>query len=536
MVALYRPGPIELIPDYIKGKHGQRKITYLHPKLEPILKDTYGIAVFQEQVLQIAREIAGFTLGEADILRKAVGKKIRKLLLQQQRKFIDGAQKNGIKKEIAEKIFLFIEPFASYGFNRAHAACYGLIAYQTAYLKSHHPSEFMAALLSSEQTNIDKISVAITECERLKIKVLPPDVNESFVEFGVDKDTGNIRFALAAIKNVGEGAAQAIVEERQQNGLYQNLEDFSQRLTTQVLNKKIVESLGKAGALDRFGERNQMLAGVEEILKFAGKKSGGTAPQMALFGQTAEEQVGLGNIRLPMIDPASKKQRLSWEKELLGMYLTEHPLKEINHIINQKATPISDLSEEMTGHKVKVAGIITAVQKILTKAKEPMLFAWLEDLTSRTEILVFPKLLQKNNLIWQVDNIVLIEGNLNTKDGALKILADSVEELGHQTSLSMAHDSNDLTPNEQVLTVTLPKGSQKEILNQLKAVVTQFPGDVPLMLKIPLNGEYRVVKTKTKVKISPRLLYDLGQIVGQRNVKAEEGGNINSNFKPQNSK
>lgn len=314
MVALYRPGPIELIPEYIAGKHGRKKVSYLHPKLEPILADTYGIAVYQEQVLKIAREIAGFSLGEADILRKAVGKKIKKLLMEQELKFISGAVKNGVSRSIATKIFRFIEPFAEYGFNRAHATCYAKIAYQTAYLKTHFPQEYMAALLTSEQSNLEKLAVAITECEHMGIAVLPPNINESFVDFGVVTITQNIRFGLAAIKNVGVGVAQAIVEERKK-GPFKNLEDFLLRLGSKNLNKKVIEALTKAGALDNFGERNEILASMENILKFIssqGKEV--TRAQLGLFGQ---EDLSVLKLELEKIEPATKKTKTFLGKRAL---------------------------------------------------------------------------------------------------------------------------------------------------------------------------------------------------------------------------
>lgn len=501
MVALYRPGPMRLIPDYIAGKHG-KKVYYLHPKLEPILKRTYGIAVYQEQVLQIARDLAGFTLGEADILRKAIGKKIRKLLMKQEEKFVQGAIKNGVSKSIAAKLFHFIEPFAEYGFNRAHAACYAMIAYQTAYLKTHFPQEFMAALLTSEQNNLDKLSIATAEAERMKLKVLPPDVNESFVDFGVVKDTSNIRFGLAAIKNVGRAAAEAIYEERKNNGPFENLESFLKRLGTKILNKKIIEALAKAGALDRFGERNQILMNMENILKFlSGDRKTESSNQMGLFGKT---EVPMAVLRLAQIDAASKKQKLSWEKELLGMYVSEHPLKDYEDTLKTYARPISEISPQ-EGRSVKVAGIITTIQKILTRSKEPMLFATLEDTSGRTEILVFPKVLKKDLFIWRQDNIVLIEGQTNTKDGQLKIIARSIQEVN-------------LTTKNQQLNLLLPQNVSKVRLYQIKAVLENYPGEIPVILKIAQNGSFKEIKTKAKVDTCPKLIQELGELLESANV------------------
>ncbi|NCA96327.1 MAG: DNA polymerase III subunit alpha, partial [Methanomicrobia archaeon] len=272
MVALYRPGPMEWIPDYISGKHGDKKVSYLHPKLEPILARTYGVAIYQEQVMQISRALAGFTPGEADVLRKAMGKKIPALLAEQKEKFIDGCVKNGIYKELAEKVFSFIEPFAGYGFNRSHAACYAMIGYQTAYLKAHWPVEFMAALLTSDQHDSDRVAIEIEECRHMGIEVCQPDINQSFDSFTVvdEKlvDHPTIRFGLLAIKNVGEHIAQVIKDERKTNGQYKDMADLLQRVTDKDLNRKSLESLIKAGAFDQWLDRQQLLQNIEVLLKY----------------------------------------------------------------------------------------------------------------------------------------------------------------------------------------------------------------------------------------------------------------------------
>lgn len=505
MVALYRPGPMELIPEYIGRKHRRKKITYLHHNLEPILKNTYGVAIYQEQLLQIAREIAGFSLGEADILRKAIGKKIKKLLMEQQIKFIAGAQKNGLTKQAAEKIFHFIEPFAEYGFNRAHAACYGLIAFQTAYLKTHYPQEFMAALMTSEQNNLDKLSVAIRECERLNIHVLPPDINESFVDFGVVPKTGNIRFGLAAIKNVGVGVADSIVEERKSQGPYKSFEEFLNRLGGKILNKKVIEALSKAGALDQFAERNQILGSIENILKFITiVQSSTSSSQMGLF---KIETVKSRTLALTTIEQATKKQRLAWEKELLGMYVSEHPLKGIEQTLQKQTQAIRDIQEK-ADKKVVVGGIITTIQKIITRSSEPMLFATLEDTTGRTEVLVFPKILKKNQLPWRVDNIVIVEGRTNLKDGSLKIIAEDVKEFAVDQSERM----------EKKLILKLQENSPKEILQKIKEILLKYPGEVPVHLIIPHNGSLKEVKTKTKVSQIEEMIESLENLLGKKNV------------------
>lgn len=503
MVALYRPGPMELIRDFIAGKHGAKTPQYLHPKLKPILEDTYGIAVYQEQVLQIAREIAGFSLGEADILRKAIGKKIQRLLISQRNKFIEGALKNQVKKETAEKIFDFIEPFARYSFNRAHAAGYGLISYQTAYLKTNYPQEFMAALLTSEQNNLDKIGIIIAECSRLGLNVFPPDVNESFPEFGLVPNTKNIRFGLSAIKNVGAALAEKIVEERKLNGLYKSLEDFLSRLAkNQQVNKKNLESLAKVGALDVFAERNAILAGMEMVLKFL-QKAGQQAAngQLDLFGSSAKtrQPISLGHLQLPAIEAATEQQRLNWEKELLGIYISSHPLKKISHLIEKNGTAISFLNGEMTGERVRVAGIITSIKKIQTKSGEPMLFVRFEDTTANTEIIVFPRLLERSGMLWRPNNIVAVEGTINTKDGAVKIVADKIEELGEQETWE------EILP----LIIIFPLVTTKELLFRVKKILAENPGDRPVILRFPQNGEEKEIKLKNKIADSKALLGEL---------------------------
>ncbi|TFG35696.1 MAG: DNA polymerase III subunit alpha, partial [Parcubacteria group bacterium] len=329
MVALYRPGPMQFIPDYIAGKNKKKKVEYLHSRLQPILESTYGIAVYQEQVMRIARDLAGFSLSEADVLRKAIGKKIRKLLMAQREKFIEGMKKNKIDENIALQIWYWIEPFASYSFNRSHAAAYAMIAYQTAYLKIHFPVEFMAALLTSERNDVERISVLIGECKKMNLEVLPPDINESFNYFGVVPNKNQIRFGLSAVKNVGSGIVETIVEERKANGPYVSIEDFIARISSKDLNKKSMESLIKAGSFDRIAERNQLLLNLEKLLESSREnlkiKNNG---QRGLF-----EGMNFNNsIKMEAVVPASEKEKLGWEKELLGLFISSHPLNNFRSI------------------------------------------------------------------------------------------------------------------------------------------------------------------------------------------------------------
>jgi DNA polymerase-3 subunit alpha len=429
MVALYRPGPMDWIPDFISGKHG-RKVKYVHPKLEPILKNTYGVAVYQEQVMQIARDLAGFTMGEADVLRKAMGKKIFDLIQEQKIKFIKGCIDNGSTKEIAEKVFSFIEPFAGYGFNRSHAACYGIIGYQTAYLKAHYPAAFMAALQTSDQDNIDRIAIEAAECHDMGIEVLAPNVNESFEDFAVitgEDGTEKIRFGFNAIKNVGHVIAHEIVEERKRGGKFKSLGDFLERVQTKDLNKKSIEALAKVGAFDELGERNQIVESMEQILSFTKNvQKMKNSNQVSLFGETIMETP---QVPLLEVEPASKKQQLQWEKELLGLYVSGHPVKEYQSYIDKVAVSLDKLTPELVGQKIAVGGVIQKIQKILTKRQETMLFVMLEDTKGKIEVLVFPKVLERMGSVWEEEKMIIAEGRLSDKDGVYKLIVDEAKEL-----------------------------------------------------------------------------------------------------------
>ena len=505
MISLYRPGPMELIPEYIAGKKGTRTITYLHPKLKPILEKTYGIAVYQEQVMEIGRNLAGLTYAEADVLRKAVGKKIKSLLAAQEEKMISGMVKNGVNEKVAKKIWEYILPFARYGFNRAHAASYAMISYQTAYLKANFPTQFMAALLTSDRENIDRVALEIAEAENMGIAVLPPDINESYTIFTMvvseeTKAKPRIRFGLMAIKNVGDHLTRAIIHERKENGPFKNLEDFLLRIQDKDLNKKSLESLIKSGALDKFGERAQLLFNIEKLLKF-GRKTGGQNGQ-TLFSGLA--QVSRPVLNLEATEPATKAQKLSWEKELLGIYLSEHPLTEVKHLLPPDRRTIASLGELADNAKVKVAGVIQKISRVITKNGQPMIFANLADETANVETLVFPKTLEQSQEIWQEEKLVTVEGKLTTKDGTAKIICDNAKEL----------KSNGLAVK---LTVNLQESGSKEMLHALQQLFEKFSGSCAVYIK--LNGQ--TVKTKQKVALTEPLLTELKALVGEKNLLVE---------------
>ncbi|MFH1671509.1 MAG: DNA polymerase III subunit alpha, partial [Candidatus Portnoybacteria bacterium] len=426
MVALYRPGPIEFIPDFIARKHGLKEVEYLHPKLKPILENTYGVMVYQEQLMRIARDLAGFSLSEADVLRKAVGKKIKKLLDEQKERMIDGMVNNGVEKKIAKKIWQTIEPFAQYGFNRAHSCSYALIGYQTAYLKSHFPTEFMAATLASEQNDIERIAFLIDECKQMNLKVLPPNINESDENFS-KAGKMEIHFGLNAVKNVGHNIVSAIVSEREKNGPYKSITDFVERVESKDLNKKSLESLIKCGALDIFGERNQLLAGQEQMLSLARETQKARQDgQVSLF---SGQEISIPSFALPQAIPASKKECLSWEKELLGLYISEHPFERHRDKLDKTITSCQDVYKYKNRRKVRIGGVVSKIKKINTRSGQPMLFVEIEDMTGKVEAIVFPTILEQTASAWQEEKIVLVSGRISDRDNVLKILCDDVRVL-----------------------------------------------------------------------------------------------------------
>jgi len=425
MLALYRPGPIELIPQFIRRKHGEEKITYFHPDLKPILEKTYGIMVYQEQLMKIAHDLAGFSMAEADVLRKAVGKKIKSLLSSQKEKMIKGMTERGIKKEIAERIWEWVEPFARYGFNKGHSSSYARITYQTAWLKAHYPSAFMAALLTSDFGNLDRIAIEIKECERMGIKVMPPSVNQSFVEFGTDKETGNILFGLSAIKNVGTGVAEMIQIERQQNGQFTNLINFFKRIPRQVLNRKTLESLIKSGALDCFGSRELMADNLDKILEWSYSVNNHNNFQMGLFKEGSDDILS----RLGQSLPPDKTKRLIWEREYLGIYLTGHPLDDYKGILGKIALTVSQLNHSYLGKRIKVCGFVSRIQRVRTKTNKPMVFTQISDYEHSIDVVLYPTVLANYMANLSEDKVILVEGRMDKRNGEYQIIGEKIEEI-----------------------------------------------------------------------------------------------------------
>ena len=436
MIALYRPGPIELIPSYVKRKHGKEKVTYLHPLLEPILRNTYGVGIYQEQMMRIARDLAGFTLGEADVLRKAIGKKIKDLLDEQHVKLVEGMVGRGISRDTAEKIWELFPPFARYGFNRSHAACYAMISFETAYLKANYPIEFMTSLLNVSGSDTERINFLVSDTKRMGIPVMPPDVNESFEEFAVGTyhDKPAIRFGLLKVKNLGANIAHEIIEERRRSGPYQSLSDFLSRIHHRDMNKKSLESLVKAGALDSFGHkrRSQLIGNLEDMLKFnqAAKKMA-TTTQGGLFGSS----LPASSLQFKEVPDIGTKQILEWEKELLGLYLTDHPFNPYKEHEKVKKLSISvakareEPLERGRSRRIVIAGVINSIQKIPTKNGDPMLFVSLEDTTDTIEVLVFSDLLAETGGMWQEGKAIITRGRMSAKNGEAKFVCEEAREL-----------------------------------------------------------------------------------------------------------
>lgn len=438
MVALYRPGPINNIPEYIARKHGRNPITYFHPKAEKFLDKSYGILVYQDDLLFTAMELAGYTWESVDKFRKAVGKKIPAEMAKQHEIFVAGCQAHsGMTKERAEQIWNLFEPFQGYGFNKAHAACYGRVAYQTAYMKANYPAEYMCAVLTAESGDTEKIGEIISECKRMEIPVLPPDINSSLKGFTVIKagsidperpKVDEIRFGLHTVKNVGEHIVEAVIAERTKNGVFKDIEDFVVRVQNKDLNKKSLESLIKCGALDGFGERNILLFNMEPLLAYAREKQksifGG---QINLFGDYAE--IALPPLKLETTVEATRPEKLEWEKELLGLYISEHPLSDYQErLALERVISIKDASAR-TNRTATIGGVITKTQKIITKNGKPMIFSMLEDLSSKVEVVVFPGVFEKDPDIWKENNVVVLQGKFNNRDGIPKFLCDSIKSI-----------------------------------------------------------------------------------------------------------
>ena len=436
MVALYRPGPMQFIDSFIRRKHGEEEITYLHSGMKNSLKNTYGILVYQEQFMQISKEWCGFTGGQADTLRKAVGKKKIDLMKKVKPEFVEGAVKvGGATKEIAETFWTQLEEFANYCFNKSHAACYGLIAYWTAYLKAHYPDAFMAALMTSDHDDTDRLAIEITECKHMGISVLSPDVNESFVEFAVVPNENKIRFGMSAVKGVGVGAVEEVLRARE-DGPFTSVEDFARRVSTSKFNRKAWESLIKSGAFDDMGNRSDLLFNLDSITSFASKlQKEAASGQTNLFGMLGGDDAASVQSTLHLQKAPVKhddKERLMWERELLGLYISAHPLDRYETYLSEQTQPLTQLVPEYDSRMMTVGGIISTVRTIVTKSGSKMAFAGIEDKFGEGEIIVFPNLYEKVGAKLVQDAVIRVSGknSARDRDGNLgnesKLIADDI--------------------------------------------------------------------------------------------------------------
>ena len=490
LLALYRPGPLQsgMVNDFVESKNGRKKIEYPHPSLKPILEDTYGIILYQEQVMGIASELAGFSMSEADILRGAISKKKRKLLSEQKHKFIDGAKNRGIDEEVSTSIFELINHFAEYGFNKSHSAAYAMISYQTAYLKANFPVQFMAAILSIRMGNQDKVAQYVHDTRRMGITVLPPDINESFSDFTVVGDS--IRFGMSAIKNVGTNVIESIERERKNNGKFKDFIDFCERVETSALNRKTIESLIKSGTFDSLGQSRKFLFEnfekiTEEVLKVRKERDRG---QFSLFdnGEGLQEQMMFNGImdKKDQVEEYPPKQLLNFEKEMLGFYISGHPLSEYESTL-AKLTPISKLQDIEDRAAVTVGGIITNIKNIYTKRDQQMCFIDFEDIENSLEVIVFPTVLEKYRSLVGEDRIIKIKGKLDKKEDQIKLLANELIELVKDDPQNAGLGSQmDGTEKNKVVFAVRKKDIDRELINRFYQILKNNPGECMVEFKV----------------------------------------------------
>lgn len=500
-VALYRPGPLGsgMVEDFIGGRHGTKEVTYMHPLLEPILKETFGVVLYQEQVMQIVQVLAGFSLGQADLLRRAMGKKKHEILLAQKENFLKGCAQNQIDADLATTIFDLLTHFADYGFNKSHSAAYALVAWQTAYLKAHYPAEFMAAMLTSIM-DTQKVPRYIELARRMELEILPPDINASMANFSVDHEA--IRFGLAAVRNVGDAAIASIVEARQADGMFKSLLDFCKRIDTSTINKRMLESLIKCGAFDSLGaKRSQLLAIMDAAMSEAQReKRDAMNGQLGLFGEDIGETYAL---KLPDIPEASMPERLNWEKENTGFYITGHPLDEFRASLKNLPT-IEFIQHGGVKDKqvVRIGGMVTEAKRITTRKGDTMCFLTIEDYTERLEVTVFPRVFYVNTAVLVPDMPLIIQGRVDVDDDAgVKLLADKVWNLKEYKS-------------EYYL--KLSATAADEVKQELKELIKKHAGDHTIYLH---QGSWRKLPAEYRLDDSEETMQALIALLGKESVK-----------------
>ena len=537
MGALYRPGPLTagLTDKFIARKNGSEKVEYAHEMMRTALEPTYGVLVYQEQVMRIAVDMCGLSGGEADTLRKAIGKKNLQLMEKMKVGFIDGMISNaGVTKKFAEEFWKELEGFADYAFNKSHSACYGMISYWTAYLKANYPAPFMAALMTSDYDDTDRLAIEISECRHMGIEVLPPDVNESYLEFGVVPDKDQIRFGMAAVKNVGTGAVEAILVAREEGGKFKSIEDFVERVSTRVVNRKAWESLIKAGAFDDFGDRSRLLFNLDTILAYGQKQQKEQeSGQSNLFGDTIDVSVE-AKLELESSGPEmNEKEALQWERELLGIYLSKHPLDQFDTYLSENAVELASLTTNMDNKKVTVGGVISTLREITTKNGAKMAFVGIEDKTGEVELIVFPNAYSENPEIWVRDNVIVAKGKINTKDRdgrdteEIKVLVDEavqiteVELKGFEPTgkkrkapkerpASKPKDSPEAALPKLYLHIKKP--DNEESLLALKKILNQFPGDKEAILVFG-DSQKSAIRLPFKVELNDDLTQQIAELL-----------------------
>ncbi len=510
MVALFRPGPMDSIPDYIQRKNNHDLIQYEDPRMKEYLDQSLGLIVYQDDVLLTAINLAGYNWEEADKFRKAMGKKIPEEMAKQKEKFFKGAKDFGkLSSETIGKLWERIEPFAAYGFNKAHAASYAVVAYQTAYLKANFPVQYMTAVLIAESGDIDKVPEIIHECERMGVKVLPPDINESFKSFAMipakDSEAAYIRFGLNGIKNLGENIAEAIYRERKENGKFTDLQSFLTRVGHKDLNKKSLESLIKCGALDGFGhDRGFLYGNIESILSFVKQiREHSSVTQNSLFSGTNIDMSS--KLKLEERPNATEAEKLSWEKELLGFYITSHPFNAYQKIMKSVLIPLKDLSSQPRNTWVVVGGMLDSTKKKITRSGKAMMFAKLLDTTSSLELLVFPKTYETTKDIWVEGRPVCVIGRTSEEEGDDKLFVekayvltlDNAATLTKQMSFGKSYDTKPVStePEKEVFEIRVSAEQIKSKSDIIKSIFSKFPGDKQVVIRV---GS-KIIKTSYNV-------------------------------------
>jgi len=498
LIALYRPGPMELIPEFVKAKKGLTPIKYLHPLLKEICADTYGVMIYQEQVMAAASKLAGYSLGQADLLRRAMGKKDKEKMSKERKNFIEGcARTNKIPEKKANAIFDLLEKFAGYGFNKSHSAAYGVISYQTAYLKAHYPVEFMAGLLSNEINDTEKISVFVGECKRMGISILPPDVNHSGLKFIPESTNGTmaIRYGLAAIKHVGESAMEMSIRERERGGDFISLEDFCGRLGSRIANRKMLESLVKSGAFDFLGrERAELFACIDEALvSSAAAHRDRAAGQVSLFDEIA---ASITSTRRRSVAPWSDHEKLSYEKELLGFYVTGHPLNAYVDLFAAKNyRTIASLGELDDRAQFRAAGAITQIDKKFTRKEgKPFAIVWIEDLTATLEVVVWNDVYVKVSEALGPGRVVEIEGTVDARGDSLRATAQKVKVLSAENPNGSANERSTTPLEEPAVLLQFSPATTKDELREVREILASSPGQrrVQLLFDRPAGNPLRV--------------------------------------------